>query len=186
MNFDDEKILELYIERNEDAIEQTQMRYGSYLLSLARSVTGSEQDAEECVNDTYLRAWNSIPPAHPIPLRPYLARVTRNLALDRVSRESAQKRGGGELTMMLSELSEVLEDSVAEQTEEGAIGTVIDAFLRELPKIDRVVFVRRYFYGCSIAEISKECGVSNSKIKSMLHRTRKKLRVRLQKEGIII
>jgi RNA polymerase sigma-70 factor (ECF subfamily) len=87
---------------------------------------------------------------------------------------------------MLSELSEVLEDSVAEQTEEGAIGTVIDAFLRELPKIDRVVFVRRYFYGCSIAEIVRELGMSVSKIKSMLHRTRKKLRVRLQKEGIII
>ena len=186
MNFDDEKILELYIERNEDAIEQTQQCYGSYLLSLARSVTGSEQDAEECVNDTYLRAWNSIPPAHPIPLRPYLARITRNLALDRVSRERAQKRGGGELTLMLSELSEVLEDSVAEQTEEGAIGTVIDAFLRTLPKTERVVFVRRYFYGCSIAEIAKECGVGSSKIKSMLHRTRQKLRVRLQKEGINI
>ena len=186
MNFDDEKILELYIERNEDAIEQTQQCYGSYLLSLARSVTGSEQDAEECVNDTYLRAWNSIPPAHPIPLRPYLARVTRNLALDRVSRERAQKRGGGELTLMLSELSEVLEDSVAEQAEEGEIGTAIDAFLRTLPKTERVVFVRRYFYGCSIAEIAKECGVGSSKIKSMLHRTRQKLRVRLQKEGINI
>lgn len=186
MNFDDEKILELYIERNEGAIEQTQQCYGSYLLSLARSVTGSEQDAEECVNDTYLRAWNSIPPAHPVPLRPYLARITRNLALDRVSRERAQKRGGGELTLMLSELSEVLTNSLAEQSEQGEIGTAIDAFLRELPKTERVVFVRRYFYGCSIAEIAKECGVGSSKIKSMLHRTRQKLRVRLQKEGIII
>ena len=186
MNFDDEKILKLYIERNEDAIEQTQQCYGSYLLSLARSVTGSEQDAEECVNDTYLRAWNSIPPAHPAPLRPYLARITRNLALDRVSRERAQKRGSGELTLMLSELSEVLTDSLAEQSEQGEISTAIDAFLRTLPKTERVVFVRRYFYGCSIAEIAKECGVGSSKIKSMLHRTRQKLRVRLQKEGIII
>lgn len=186
MNFDDEKILELYIERNEDAIAETQRCYGAYLWSLARSVTDSEQDAEECVNDTYLRAWNSIPPAHPMPLRPYLARITRNLALDRVARESAQKRGGGELTLMLSELSEVLTDSVAEQSEEGEISAAIDAFLRTLPKTERVVFVRRYFYGCSIAEIAKGCGVGGSKIKSMLHRTRKKLRVRLLKEGIII
>ena len=186
MNFDDEKILALYIERDECAIAETQRCYGTYLLSLARSVTGSEQDAEECVNDTYLRTWNSIPPAHPVPLRPYLARITRNLALDRVSRESAQKRGGGELTLMLSELSEAVTDSAAESSEEGQISAAIEAFLRTLPKLERVVFVRRYFYGCSVAEIAKECGAGSSKIKSMLHRIRQKLRIRLQKEGIII
>lgn len=186
MNFDDEKILELYMARDEDAIAHTASCYGPYLMSLARSVTGSEQDAEECVNDTYLRAWNSIPPARPMPLRPYLARITRNIALDRVAREGAQKRGGGEMPLMLSELTEVLADSLAEGVGEGEIGAVIDAFLREQPKQTRTVFVRRYFYGCSIAEIAREHGVSGSKIKSMLHRTRQKLRVRLQKEGIII
>ncbi|MBQ9079804.1 MAG: hypothetical protein IJY27_01915 [Clostridia bacterium] len=95
MNFDDEKIIELYNARSETAIEATQQRYGAYLTALARAVTGSEQDAEECVNDTYLRAWQSIPPACPLPLRPYLARITRNIALDRIDRTGAQKRAAG-------------------------------------------------------------------------------------------
>ena len=183
---DDQKIIDLYWSRSESAIAETDRKYGKYCYSIAFNILTNKEDAEERVSDTYMAAWKAMPPKRPSILATFLGKITRRLSIDIWRKRNRQKRGGGELTLMLSELSEVLEDSVAEQTEEGAIGTVIDAFLRTLPKTERVVFVRRYFYGCSIAEIAKECGVGSSKIKSMLHRTRQKLRVRLQKEGINI
>lgn len=186
MNLDDEKIVELYYGRSETAISETEARFGGYLLSIAKGITGSHEDAEECVNDTYLRAWNSIPPARPAHFGAFLARIVRNIALDRISRRDAQKRGGGELTLMLSELEETLPDTEGEAVESGELSAIIDSFLRELGARERAVFVRRYFYADSVADIARGGGMSYRNVTSMLHRTRKKLRARLEKEGIIV
>ena len=186
MKLDDEKIVELYYSRSESAISETEARYGGYLFSIAKGITGSQEDAEECVNDTYLRAWNSIPPARPTHLGAFLARIVRNIALDRISRRDAQKRGGGELTLMLSELEETLPDTDGEATSSEVLSAIIDSFLRELGTRERAVFIRRYFYAEAVSDIAKECGISYRNATSMLHRTRKKLRARLEKEGIIV
>lgn len=185
MCLNDQEIIELYESRSEQAIAATDQKYGAYLHSIARGITGSEQDAQECVNDTYLRAWNSIPPA-PARLGAYLARIARNIALDAVSRKSAQRRGGGELTLMLSELEDSLPDTAGQPSDQGEISAVMDSFLRELEPRERAVFIRRYFYADSVADIAKAAGLSYRAVTSMLHRTRKKLRARLQKEGIIV
>ena len=185
MCLNDQEIIELYETRSEQAIVATEQKYGAYLHSIARNITGSDEDGEECVNDAYLRAWNSIPPA-PARLGAYLARITRNIALDAISRKNAQRRGGGELTLMLSELEDTLPDTEGAPSEEGEITAVIDSFLRELEPRERAVFIRRYFYADSVGDIAKAAGLGYRAVTSMLHRTRKKLRARLQKEGIIV
>ncbi len=185
MCLNDQEIIELYERRSEQAIAATEQRYGPYLHSIARGITGSEEDGEECVNDVYLRAWNSIPPA-PARLGAYLARITRNIALDAVSRKNAQRRGGGELMLMLSELTDTLPDTEGAPSEEGEITAVIDSFLRELGPRERAIFIRRYFYADSVSDIAEAAGLGYRAVTSMLHRTRKRLRARLQKEGIIV
>ena len=179
----DEQIVALYWDRKEDAIRQTQQKYGAYLSKIAYNILPDFEDSEECVNDAYLAAWNSIPPNRPERLSAYLGKLTRNLSLNRLKSMKASKRGGGEFALSLDEL----EDCVAENIDDTEqLGKYISEFLFSQPKDVRQVFVRRYFYSDSIADISKLFGMSESRIKSMLHRTRQRLQSFLAERDINI
>ena len=184
-NIQDEKIIEMFFSRDENALSEVSRIWGGYCGAIARSLLGDEGAAEECVNDTYMKLWNSIPPANPVPLKPYIGRTVRNCALDRLDYERAQKRGGGELPLILSELEDCL-SSDEESFESGEISTAIDAFLRGCEKDVRIIFVRRYFYGDSIREVARRMCHSEVQVRSTLHRTRKKLRAYLEARGINI
>ncbi len=184
---EDEKIVALYFERREEAIAETEKKYGGYLSSIAFHIVGDFEDARECVNDTYNDAWNSIPPHRPCVLSAFLGKITRRIAIDRLRRSHAQKRGGGELTFALGELSECcgegqeIEDALEKKRLSEAVGT----FLHRLPETQRSVFLSRYFYLDSIAEIAERFGFSESRVKSMLWRSREKLRRVLLEEDLL-
>lgn len=181
---DDKMIVDLFWERSEDAIAETARKYGKYCRYIALRVLGNEQDAEEIENDTYIRLWQSIPPKKPDPLKPYVGRVARNLALDRYDGKNAQKRG--EPTLALEELSECLPDNSgdAELGESIALRAALDSFLDSLEAKTRVIFMQRYFYLCPIGEIAKRHGMKSSAVTMLLFRTRKILKEHLDKEGI--
>lgn len=181
----DSQILELYFRRSERAITETAASYGSYCHTIAYNILGSSQDSEECVNDTYLTAWNQIPPQRPRSFPAYLGRITRNLSIDRFRRIHAAKRGCGQLELAIDELDRTL--AGPQDLEETVLRTelrdTINAFLRTLPDTDRRVCICRYFYLDSIPEIAQQFGFSTAKVKSMLHRTRSKLRTYLIEQG---
>lgn len=184
-DMDDLKLLELYFNRDEDAIKHTQEKYGNYCFSVANNILSDREDAEECVNDTYLKAWNTIPPQRPNVFRLFLARITRNLSLDRYDRRMTQKRGGGETELAIEELSECIEGS---STVEGEImkrelENAMKRFIRGLDKTDRIVFLRRYFYLEPNTKIAQSLDMSADSIAAVLNRIRKKLRKNLEKEG---
>lgn len=185
---EDSAIIDLYWNREQRAVEETAEKYGSFLHSLAWNILHSRDDAEECVNDTYLRAWNAIPPARPAALRAWLGRIARNLSLDRWKTARTQKRGGGAAEVLLGELDDCVPapHSVERHLEDQEIAALISTFLRHLPTENRVVFLQRYWYGQDLADIAAEqrCGVG--KVKSSLFRTRKALRNYLEKEGIAL
>lgn len=184
---DDTKILELFWARAQEAITGVTERYGALCRAVAGNILANSRDVEECVNDVWLAAWNAIPPARPERMGAFLARMTRNIALDKLEYNRAQKRNG-ELDLALSELEECLSSRsrVEEQVEAGQTAAVIDAFLRTLPREQRWVFLRRYWYADPIAEIARRGHMSQGKVKSMLFRTREKLRTYLEQEGIAI
>ena len=181
----DQDIIALYNQRNEQAIAESADKYGSFCTNIAQSILRNMQDAEECVNDTWLRAWNTIPPACPARLRYYLGGITRHLSLDRYRHTHRQKRGGGEIALTLSEMSEVVSantstKSIAEQAE---FIDLINRFLWGLNERDCNVFIRRYYYVDSMQSIAKRYGLTEANVKKILSRTREKLRDYLQKEG---
>ena len=179
----DKQIVDLYWARSENAIAETDKKYGRYCYYIAYNILHNNEDSEECVNDAYLAAWNSIPPNRPERLSAYLGKLTRNLSLNRLKSMKASKRGGGEFALSLDEL----EDCVAENIDDTEqLGKYISEFLFSQPKDVRQVFVRRYFYSDSIADISKLFGMSESRIKSMLHRTRQRLQSFLAERDINI
>lgn len=180
---DDKDILELYLRRDEEAIKQTSDKYRSYCMKIAMNILGSQEDSEECINDAYLAAWNSIPPKMPQILKAYLGKLTRNISLNRYNSQNAQKRGGGELALSLDELSDCIAES--EKSEE-QIALLIDGFLYTQTKKARQIFVRRYFYCDTVAKIAKLFGISESSVKSMLFRTRERLRRYLAENGISV
>ena len=182
----DGQIVELYFARNEEAIAATSAKYNSYCMQIAMNILHNREDSEECVNDTYLAAWNSIPPQRPEKLSAYLGRLTRNLSLNRYKSMNAARRGGGELELSLHELDECIADSSFIERGEEEVGKIISEFLYTRPKEARQVFVRRYFYNDPIAEISDRFGMSESKVKSMLHRTRLALKEHLEENGLNI
>lgn len=182
----DAQIIELYFARNEEAIAATSAKYNSYCMQIAMNILHSREDSEECVNDTYLAAWNSIPPQRPERLSAYLARLARNLSLNRYKSNHAERRGGGELAISLSELDECIADTAVEDESAEAAGRRISDFLYTLNKETRQVFVRRYFYNDSISDIAHRFGMSDSKVKSMLHRTRIGLKAYLEENGVNI
>lgn len=184
---EDSQIVELYWNRDERAVTETAAKYGAYCHSIAVRILGDDRDAEECVNDTYQGAWNSIPPNRPEVLSAYLGKLTRRISMKVWRSRDAQKRGGGEAALSLEELQECIPDCrrIDDSLNAQMLTDVINYFLLELPVQERRVFIRRYWYGCSIREISKQFGYSKSKVESMLFRTRNKLRKRLSGEGFL-
>ena len=185
---DDEMIYDLYFARDEEAIRQTDKKYGRYCFSIAYGILHTREDADECVSDTWTRTWNAIPPKRPSVFSSFLAKITRNLSFNRYEELHAAKRGSGETALALDELSEVIghKSDVEENMDLIYLKDSINRFLRDLPKEERVFFVQRYFYVCSIDEIARKNLASPSKVKMTLLRTREKLREALRKEGYAV
>ena len=185
---DDLQIIEGFFNRSEDAVSAALDKYGRYCGAVAGNILSDSLDVEECVNDCMLRAWNSIPPARPASLKAYLGKIARNLALDKAAAASAQKRGGGEYTLALDELAEIVSGGTEPQKalENGEISKAIDRFLGDLDETKRKVFVRRYWYLDPVSEIAERFGLNESNVKTMLFRLRKELAKHLEKEGIEI
>lgn len=183
---EDNEIVNLYWQRSEKAIPETERKYGSYCHTVSLRIVNNLEDAEECVNDTWLGAWNSIPENRPSLLAPYLAKLTRWLSLSKLKTQNRLKRGGGEVTLSLEELDRELGTGtdLAQQIELKELSEYLDAFLTELPAEERAVFLARYWYAASIREISEKSGYRESKVKSMLLRTRRKLKKALEEEGL--
>ncbi|MDR0381928.1 MAG: RNA polymerase sigma factor [Oscillospiraceae bacterium] len=181
---DDNVIIDLFWNRSETAIAEVSDKYAGYCHSISYRILHSSEDADECVNDTWLRAWNAMPPARPNRLSTFLGKITRNLSLNRHEKMNAEKRGGGMVEIALSELEACIPASA--DVEEGRLGEVIDQFLDSIPTRSRDVFVQRYWYLSSIAEISKDLHIGESNVKSVLLRTRNKLKQHLEKEGVPI
>ena len=181
---DDREIIELYNQRSERAIVETPKKYGSYCFSIAINILTNEQDSEECVNDTWVRVWESIPPNAPKHLKLFLARITRNLAFDRFKEKNRQRRGGGELTVALHEISEMLPgvDSAEASDEEKKFTESLNRFLRSLPERECNIFIKRYFYTESTKDIAKIYGLSEGNVLKILSRTRIKLKKHLESE----
>ncbi len=182
---DDAGIVTLYWSRDEAAIAETAKKYEPYCMKIAMNILGDRSDSEECVNDTLLGAWKSIPPHRPTHLAAYLGKITRNLAINRYKARYADKRAAGEFAVSLDELDECIPggDHMEKQNAE-EVGACISEFLRGQKPLERRAFVCRYFYSESIAQIAERFGVSEGQIKSMLFRTRGKLKLFLEQEGI--
>ncbi|MBE6981684.1 MAG: sigma-70 family RNA polymerase sigma factor [Ruminococcaceae bacterium] len=180
---EDEKIIQLYWDREEEALSQTQAVYGSRLHGLARRFL-EEEDAREAVNDTYLAAWNSIPPQRPTHFFAYLAKLCRNRCLNLLERCSAQKRSA-QVVELTREMELCIPDKgTLPDSDSRELGEWLNAFLAQLPKERRVIFLRRYWFGDSVAQIASQLGITQSKVKTGLHRTRNQLRTYLERKGV--
>lgn len=184
----DSEIIDLYWNRQEDAITQSQIKYGNYCQSIALRILGSQADSEECVNDALFRVWNSIPPHRPALLRTFLGKITRNLALDRLDHLSAAKRGNSQVTLALEELSECIPGnfSVEDAVDGMELTALLNRFLSDLPAQKRVIFLQRYWYLRSVKEIARDQNITESNVKMSLKRTRDLLKAKLQEEGIYL
>ena len=182
---EDERIVMLYFERDEDAIRESEMKYGRYCYTVAYNILHSCEDSEECLNDTWNGAWNAIPPAKPTRLRCFLARITRNIAIDRYRHYSAQKRGA-EVESAIDEYFECIPNGEALIEDELLLRGAINAFLEKLDTRARIVFMRRYWYSMSASDIADSMRLSESHVNVILHRTRKKFKDYLTKEGIFV
>lgn len=182
---EDSKILDLYWQRDEQAIQQTRQAYGGYCFSIAASILGNDWDAEEVVADTWVKAWNSIPPHRPAYFKQYLAKITRNLALNAYLAQNAQKRKGDQVAVALEELGECIpsNETAEGHLEEAELKAAISHFLRTQPPREQGIFLRRYFYLESVQEISRRYGVKEANVFQILARTRRKLKAYLAKEG---
>lgn len=184
---DDLEIIELYFCRDEKALTETARKYGNYCYTVAFSVLNSMEDSKETVNDTYFELWNTIPPERPTFLSAFIGKITRRLAICRWRKNTAVKRGGGEFEATLDELSECISDNTnVEKIVEGKlVVSTINEFLKKLPDTERNVFICRYWYADSVKSVAKQFGFSESKVKSMLMRTRTKLKQKLAEEELL-
>lgn len=184
---EDKEIIELFFKRNSSAIEESQRKYGPALKRAAGNILSDPQDQEECVNDTYFAAWNSIPPAEPQSLGAYLTGLARNISISRLRERCAQKRGGGEYALAFDELEDVVSAgrSPEEEMESRELGMAVNRFLSSLKEDDRVIFVSRYWLVESVKEIAARLAMSESRVKSSLFRSRNGLRKQLRKEGYL-
>ena len=184
----DEKIVSLFWNRDEEAIAQTEQIYGGYLQKIAYNILADREDSMECVNDACLAAWRSIPPHEPKVLRSYLAKITRHIAIDRLRSRKSQKRQTSEYVLSLSELSDTFSmgDSVEEALDAELLREAIGQFLHTLPKEAQLAFLGRYYYFDSLKEVAAYCGMKESKLKSLLYRTRQSLKQYLIKEGFTL
>ncbi len=184
---EDKQIVELYWQRSERAIRETDAKYGALCRRVALDLLGVREDAEECVSDTYRTAWESMPTQRPEKLRAWLCRVVRNISVDRWRREHSQKRGGG-LDVLLSELDDCVPaaGSVEETVEAAELGRLIENWLRALPDEDRRLFLRRYFGGETVSALAEAAGVKPGALSQRLYRLRLRLRAELEKEGVTL
>ncbi len=184
----DEMIVRLYWDRDEAAISATSEKYGKYCTSIAQNIIGVREDAEECVNDTYLRGWNSLPPHKPQVLSAFLGKITRNLAFDRYKRSTADKRGGGGMSAVLDELSELISDTeeIEDALYEKELISAINAFLGTLSPEKRCIFVRRYWYADSVSDIAVHFGKKEGAVSMILGRMRRQLRDDLTERGFSV
>ncbi len=184
----DAKILDLYWERAEQAIYESQKAYGKYCYKIAWNILYSREDSDECVNDTWLRAWNAIPPSRPGRLALFLGTITRNLSLDRWKERRAMKRGKGEMELALDELAECLPDAhnTEAEVEAAELERLVNDFLCGLPERECNIFLRRYWYVEEYSEIARRYGMKLNTVKTSLFRTRGKLREYLEREGVIL
>ena len=182
---EDFQIVDLYWERNENAIRESDVKYGKLLCRVSYSLLSSDEDAEECVNDTYLAAWNSMPSDRPIYLGAYLTKIVRNVSISRFRSKKSEKRGGN--TDMLEELSDCIpdRDSVDSQYENGRLAKALNDFTASLDDEKRAIFIRRYYYSQSVGQISKEMRIGESKIKITLFRIRSSLKNMLEREELL-
>lgn len=184
---EDEKIIDLYWERDQVAIVRTEEKYGTYCGSIAGHILSSREDCEECLNDTWLAAWNSMPKARPAILSAFLGAITRNLSLDCYRKKHAAKRGSGQVAYIFDELQDcVSREEPIHHLEEQELVRSMNSFLETLPREKRAVFLRRYWYMDSIAEIAECSSLSESNVKTMLFRLRKNLKAHLQREGFVV
>ncbi|MBQ7338681.1 MAG: RNA polymerase sigma factor [Clostridia bacterium] len=182
----DNAIVEMYHARDEQAIAESARKYGKYCHSIAYAILHNDEDAEECVNDTYIKAWESMPPHRPTRLSTYLGKLTRNLSISRYRRDHAKKRFDGH-EAVLDEMGECVPDTEGQSlSDQLALRDAINGFLASLPTRTRIVFLRRYWYFCSIYTIARTMGMSESDVKVTLMRTRNQFKAYLEKEGIII
>ncbi len=183
----DTEIVELYWQRSEEAIYETSEKYGNYCYAIANCILCNHEDAEESVNDTYRDAWNSMPPHRPSVLSTFLGKITRRISIDRYRKRKAEKRGGGEFPLILDELADCITDgeSIEDEYEKKCLAEAINTFVKSLSETERKIFLCRYWHMEPISEIGKRFGFSESKVKSMLYRTREKLRKVLEKEGMM-
>lgn len=182
----DHEIIDLYWARNETAIVRTSEKYGSYCHTISYNILNNDEDAEECVNGTWLGAWKSMPPQHPSKLATYLGKITRNLSLNRLKQYTTEKRGGTQTDLALSELEDCIPSSTTTEqiAEEHELVATINRFLYSQPAQKRNVFIRRYWYLYPIQDIARAYAMSESKVVSMLFRMRSELKTHLEKEGI--
>lgn len=176
-------IIELLERRDESALELLRASYGEYCHAIIIRLLGDEQETEEALSDVWMQVWNAIPPARPRHLKAYLAQTARNIAINRIRRDSTAKRSG--TTVLLDELAECLPDRSWEDRERsGEVREALNSFLRKLPREERTIFIRRYWFGETVPELAREFRYSESKVTSLLHRLRKRLRNHLEQEGV--
>ena len=181
------ELIKLFFARDERAIEETQKQYGEYCFTIANNILGNDQDAEECLNDALFGAWNAIPPARPQNFGAYFLTLVRNFALKKYAAAHAEKRGGGQMTAALDEISEILAsgEDVERDIDRRSMLDAVTRFLGTLPDYQRNLFVRRYYHTSSIAELAELFEMSESNVKVTLSRVRKRLRDQLRKEGLL-
>ena len=186
---EDDKILDMFFERDEKALHETERKYGRRLLYTAMNILNSNTDAEECVNDTLLKAWDAIPPCRPTMFGAFLAKITRNLSINKWKAKGAARRGGGEVDLLLSELKDCVpanNNTPEAEYESNIVTAEINSCLNSMEQTARAAFVLRYFHGESINCICERFDMSESKVKSLLFRVRKKLKAHLEKEGVVL
>ncbi|MDY6340976.1 MAG: sigma-70 family RNA polymerase sigma factor [Lachnospiraceae bacterium] len=189
---EDSQIIDLYFDRDETAISETNLKYGHYCGTIAWGVLRNREDSEECVNDTWWKAWNAIPPARPDILSAFLGKITRNLALHMYEKNHALRRGEGEIPELIDELGEVLaakdstEDEAIQSVEESDLSEAINDFLGKLRGESRIIFLRRYFYMDSVEKIASLLNSTEGKVKMSLLRSREKLKKYLEKRGLSV
>ena len=181
----DQDIVNLYWDRNEDAIHQTQMKYGAYLSKVSYNILADFEDSKECVNDTYLAAWNSMPENRPNNLATYLGKITRQISIDVFRKRHREKRYASEFAISFDELGDSFTDGVTPEQQLNAklLDEAINRFVSALPAMAQKAFVGRYYFFDSLKEIASYCGMTESKVKILLFRTRQKLKLYLKKEG---
>ena len=182
---EDKEIIKLYLDRNEKAIAATSEKYGSYCKTISVNILKNDEDAEECVNDTYMKTWNAIPPQIPVIFSAFLGKIVRNISFNRYRQNTSQKRGGSEIPLILDELGEIVsgKESVEDEIDKKELLRDINGFLNSISEYKRGIFIRRYWYSDKVSDIAKRYGKSENSVSVELNRIRKKLSDHLLKRG---